>query len=161
LLQMLAGHVASGDPDLQPRYNGDSPYKRMILFVLRHSDQLLSPEDSATLLLRQDEVFGLVPGGPKDPFSLLGGQLARHNLTVSMPLRFSKLRWCISAGNMRAMTERRLPSRCGDVQASPRSVTFLTGSTANPRVAGLHLVMTFFQRRLSASQSAIAGRAHS
>jgi hypothetical protein len=68
LLQMLAGHVASTDPDLQPRYNKDSPYKHMMLFVLRHSDQLLNREDAATLLLRQDEVFGLAPGGPEDPF---------------------------------------------------------------------------------------------
>ena len=68
LLQMLAGHVASTDPDLQPRYNQDSPYKHMMLFVLRHSDQLLKPEDAAILLRRQDEVFGLAPGGDADRF---------------------------------------------------------------------------------------------
>jgi hypothetical protein len=68
LLQMLAGHVASTDPDLQPRYNQDSPYKHMMLFVLRHSDQLLKPEDAAVLLRRQDENLGLTPGGVADPF---------------------------------------------------------------------------------------------
>jgi hypothetical protein len=67
LLQMLAGHVGSSDPDLQPRYNKYSPYKHMMLFVLRHSDQLLRPEDAATLLLRQDENFELVHSDVEDP----------------------------------------------------------------------------------------------
>jgi hypothetical protein len=68
LLQMLAGHVASIDPDLQIRYDKTSPYRPMVLFVLRYSDQLLDPEDAATLLLRQDEAFGLAPGEAVDPF---------------------------------------------------------------------------------------------
>ena len=68
LLQMLAGHVESADPDLQPRYNKYSPYKHMMLFVLRHSDQLLKPEDAATLLLRQDENFGLAQREVEDPY---------------------------------------------------------------------------------------------
>jgi hypothetical protein len=68
LLQMLAGHVASTDPDLQPRYNQASPYKHMMLFVLRHSDELLKPHDAASLLRRQDENLGLAPGGVADPF---------------------------------------------------------------------------------------------
>jgi len=68
LLQMLAGHVASADPDLQLRYNKTSPYRSMVLFVLRHSDQLLNPEDAATLLTRQDEAFAQEPTGAVDPF---------------------------------------------------------------------------------------------
>ena len=68
LLQMLAGHVESSDPDLQPRFNKYSPYKHIMLFVLRHSDQLFKPEDAATLLLRQDENFGLVHSDVEDPY---------------------------------------------------------------------------------------------
>ena len=40
----------------------------MVLFVLRHSDQLLLPEDAAILLLRQEEAFELVPQASVDPF---------------------------------------------------------------------------------------------
>jgi hypothetical protein len=68
LLQMLAGHVASTDPDLQLRYNKTSPYRSMVLFVLWHSDQLLKSEDAATLLQRQDEAFAETPTGAVDPF---------------------------------------------------------------------------------------------
>jgi hypothetical protein len=68
LLQMLAGRLASTDPDLQPRYNKYSPYKHMMLFVLRHSDELLKPEDAPTLLLRQDENLGLAQRDVEDPF---------------------------------------------------------------------------------------------
>jgi hypothetical protein len=69
VLQMLAGHVDSSDPDLQLRYNKTSPYRSTALFVLRHSDQLLNREDAAALLQRQDEAFAEEPTGAVDPFA--------------------------------------------------------------------------------------------
>jgi len=50
LLLMLQRKIPSEDPDLQPRNYTNWPYRRMMLFVLRHAGQLLRPGDVDKLL---------------------------------------------------------------------------------------------------------------
>ena len=50
LLLLLQSKIPSDDPDLQPRASNNWPYQAMVLFVLRHADDLLRPADSDALL---------------------------------------------------------------------------------------------------------------
>ena len=67
LLRMLENNIPSDDPDLQSQRKSNSYYQLMQMFVLRHADQLLRPEDADTLLACERWQRDYLKHGISDP----------------------------------------------------------------------------------------------
>ncbi|MFN3153684.1 HEAT repeat domain-containing protein [Bremerella sp.] len=67
LLRMLENNIPSDDPDLQPQPKSNSYYQLMQMFVLRHADQLLRPEDADALLACERWQRDYLKHGISDP----------------------------------------------------------------------------------------------